>query len=134
MLGTFAGGLVGKVLEKILADSIRDFVIPKSNGKKHHGGHHGHKHEDDADDVAAKLLLALADGGAKSIPRLLADMHVGLSATLHALQTLQEFHLIQFAGDRDDDQVVEATRGGQRVVNVLRQHHIRSEAAKLLAE
>jgi hypothetical protein len=131
MIGTFAGGLLGKVLEKILADSIRDFVLPKSNGKKHRDGHHGHKHEDE--DVAARLLQALADGGPKPVPQLLADTHLGLSPTLHALQTLRDFRLIHFAGEPGEE-IVEATRTGTTAVNVLRQHHIRAEAAKLLAE
>lgn len=130
MLGTFAGGVVGKVIEKIAADTIRDFIVPiyAKNGK-----HDDKHHKDGEDDVAAKLLTALAEGGPKPIPQLLADTRLGLSSMLHALHTLRDFRLINFVGEPGDE-TVEATRAGTEAVTVLRAHHIRDEATKMLAD
>ena len=36
MIGTFAGGLLGKVVEKFLADTIRDFVLPEPPHREQH--------------------------------------------------------------------------------------------------
>lgn len=128
MLGTFAGGVFGKVVEKLLADSIRDFVLPER--------HHHKKHDDQRDrdhDVAARLLAALADNGPKPIARLLADTNLALSPMLHALQTLREFRLINFVGgDGVDCETVEVTRAGAETATVIRSNHIRAEAAKML--
>ena len=129
MIGTFAGGLLGKVVEKVLADTVIDYL-----GLKHHGKHarNGKNHAVAiGDDVAAKLLEALAGGGARSIPQLLADTHLGLSPVLHALQTLRDFRLINFAGEPGEE-TVEVTRSGAEAVTVFKQTHIREEAARLL--
>ena len=127
---TFAGGLLGKVFEKVVADVVEDFVLP------HHGkGHHdekerGDRHKRDRD-VAALLLTALADGGPKPVAQLLAETEAGLTPTLEALRTLREFRLINIVG-ADGDECVEATRSGAHAATVLRQGDIRHEAKKLL--
>lgn len=125
IIGTFAGGLVGKVVEKLLADTIRDFILPD---------HHRHKkkrHADGDEDVAAELLQVLADGGPKPIPRLLADTKLALSPMLNALHTLRDFRLITFVGEPGDE-VVEVTHTGAEAATVIRSNHIRSEANELL--
>ena len=129
MIGTFAGGLLGKVVEKVLADTVIDYLGLKDHGKHGKNGKHhaGAEHED----VAAKLLEALAGGGPRSVPQLLADTHLGLSPVLHALQTLREFRLINFVGEPGEE-TVEVTRSGAQAVTVFKQTHIREEAARLL--
>ena len=129
MIGTFAGGLLGKVVEKVLADTVVDYLGLKHHGKNATNG----KHHADADreDVAAKLLEALAGGGPRSIPQLLADTHLGLSPVLHALHTLRDFRLINFVGEPGEE-TVEVTRSGAQAVTVCKQAHIREEAARLL--
>jgi hypothetical protein len=129
MIGTFAGGLMGKVVEKVLADTILDYVHPKHLAKR--GKHAGHPTDSNGEDVAAKLLEALAGGAPRSIPQLLADTHLGLSPVLHALQTLREFRLVNFVGDPGDE-TVEVTQSGAETVAVVRRNHIRDEAARLL--
>jgi hypothetical protein len=128
LVGTFAGGLLGKVLEKVMADVVEDFVLP------HHGkGRHdknGHDHEHDRD-VAEVLLAALADGGPKPVAQLLAETQARLTPTLEALRTLREFRLITIVG-ADGEECVEATRSGAHAATVLRQSDIRHEAKKLL--
>lgn len=129
MIGTFAGGLLGKVVEKVLADTVIDYL-----GLKHHGKHaRNGKHHDDGEgeDVAAKLLEALAGGGPRSVPQLLAETHLALSPVLHALQTLRDFRLISFVGEPGEE-TVEVTRRGAEAVTVFKQTHIREEAARLL--
>jgi hypothetical protein len=108
MIGTFAGGVLGKVVEKLLADTIRDFVLPQPPHRKKHDA----KHEKGRDDVAARLLTAVADDGPKPIARLLADTNLGLSPMLNALHTLRDFHLISFVGEPGDGETVEVTRAG----------------------
>jgi hypothetical protein len=125
MIGTFAGGLVGKVIEKVLADTIEDFVRPSGHKHAKHHDHHA------KDDVAAKLLETLAANGPRSIPQLLSDTHLSLSPVLHALQTLRDFRLVNFVGESGCE-TVEVTRSGADTVTVFRQNHIRDEAAKLL--
>src|SRR5688500_14051866 len=82
MIGTFAGGLLGKVVEKVLADTILDYVHPKRLAKW--GKHAEHPADSIGEDVAAKLLEVLAGGAPRSIPQLLADTHLRLSPVLHA--------------------------------------------------
>ena len=130
MLGTFAGGVFGKVVEKLLADTIRDFVIPDLHRHKRLRDGDGKPGHDEAD-VASRLLAALADGGPKPVPRLLADTQLGLTPMLKALHTLRDFRLITFVGEPGDE-TVEATRAGTEAAAVLRARHIRAEAARLL--
>jgi hypothetical protein len=130
MIGTFAGGLLGKVVEKVLADTILNYVHPKHHGKRaKNGKHHADANEQD---VAAKLLEGLAGGGPRSIPQLLAETHLGLSPVLHALQSLRDLRLINLVGDAGDELMVEVTRSGAQAVTAFRQNHIREEAARLL--
>jgi hypothetical protein len=124
MLGTFAGGVFGKLVERMLVDAIEGFVRPK-----HHK--HGKDHAHDGEDVAARLLAALADGGPKPIAQLLADTRIGLSPLLGALHTLRDFRLINFVGAAGEE-TVEVTHSGCETVSVLRANHIRDEAAKML--
>jgi DNA-binding IclR family transcriptional regulator len=113
----------------VLADTILDYVHPKHHGK--HARNGKHKPDRNGEDVAAKLLKALAGGGPRSIPQLLAETHLRLSPVLQALQTLREFRLINFVGEPGEE-TVEVTRSGAEAVTVFKQTHIREEAARLL--
>jgi hypothetical protein len=127
---TFAGGLLGKVVEKVMADVVEDFVLPR-HGKGHRDGNdRGHGHKRDRD-VAALLLRALADGGPNPVAQLLGETQAGLTPTLEALRTLREFRLINIVG-ADGEESVEATRSGAHAATVLRQGDIRHEAKELL--
>ena len=125
LLGTFAGGVLGKVVERILADTIQDFVAPGKH--KHAKKEHANGHED----VAGKLLAAVAEGGAKSVPQLLAETQLKLSDVLHALQSLRDFRLINFVGEPGEE-TVEVTRSGANAATAIRSNDIRKEAAHLL--
>ena len=130
LVGTFAGGLLGKVVEKVLAETVIDALgIKRVAQKSHHGDNKGDKKIHD--DVAARLLEALAAGGPRSIAQLLADTHLSLSPVLHALHTLRDFRLIHFVGE-EGAETIEVTRSGAETVTIFRQNHIREEAAKLL--
>ena len=129
MLGTFAGGVLGKVVEKLLADTIRDFV--RADHHRHRKRHVDDGQGHDCDDVAARLLEALADGGPKAIPQLLADTSLGLSPMLTALHTLRDFRLVTFVGEPGGE-TVEVTRPGAEAATVLRSRQIRTEAARML--
>ena len=131
LLGGLAGGVAGKVVTKLLADAVGDYLF-KGKGKDGHGGHHHHDAKP-REDVAAQLLGALADGGCKSVPDLLASTGAGLSEMLHALQTMRDFRLINFAGEPGEE-TVEATRSGVHTATVLRQAGIKEQATRLLAE
>jgi hypothetical protein len=127
-VGSFAGGVLGKIIERLLADLAEDFVLPHHHKSKHKDGHdakHGH------DDVAALLLTQLADGGPKPVAQLLAETKAGLTPMLEALRTLREFRLINVVGE-DGEECVQATRSGAQTATVLRQSEIRHEAKKLL--
>src|SRR4051812_6493867 len=112
-VASFTGGLLGKVIEKLLADLAEDFVLPSHHKEKHGDRHdgHGHKHGHGDDDVAALLLTALADGGPKPVAQLLAETKAGLTPMLEALRTLREFRLINVIGESGEE-CVEATRSG----------------------
>src|SRR5687768_9478753 len=101
MIGTFAGGVLGKVVEKLLADTIRDFVIADRFAHKKRKDKPDHD-----DDVAARLRTALADDGPKPIARLLIDTKLGLSPMLNALHTLREFRLISIVGEGIDGETI----------------------------
>ena len=127
LLGTFAGGVVGKVVERLIVNEIEGFLRPhlRRAGKAEAG-------KNGEDDIAGRLLAVLADGGCKDIPRLLAETHVGLSKLLHALQTLRDFRLVNFVGEPGEE-VIEVTRSGAHTATSLRRNHIHDEAARLLA-
>ena len=133
LLGTFAGGVVGKVFERLIVNEIEGFVKPL---RKHWrveeklGLHNGAEQAED--DVASRLLTVLADGGPKGIPQLLEETNVGLSKLLHALHSLRDVRLINFVGEPGEE-CVEATRTGAQAATVLRKHDIQAQAAKLLA-
>jgi hypothetical protein len=128
LLGTFAGGVVGKVAERLIVNEIESLIQPLR--------HKGHKEKAHAngqeDDVAGRLLTVLADGGSKPVAQLLVETQLGLSKLLHALQTLRDFRLVNFVGEPGEE-TVEVTRSGSHTVTALRKNHIHEEAAKLLA-
>lgn len=132
LLGTFAGSVVGKVIERLIVNEIEALVKPL---RKHWhveeklGLHNGEKAEED---VASRLLTVLADGGPRGIPQLLDETNVGLSKLLLALHSLGDVRLIHFVGEPGEE-CVEATRTGARAATVLRKHEIQAQAAKLLA-
>jgi hypothetical protein len=136
LLGTFAGGVVGKVLERLVVNEIegllRPLRHPKSGDKAHDdedggGGGGGARH-----DVAGRLLTVLADGGPRDIPQLLTETNLGLSKLLHALHALRDFRLVNFVGGPGEE-TVEVTRSGSHAVTALRKNDIQAQAAKLLA-
>ena len=126
LLGTFAGGVVGKVIERFIVNEIEGFVHPlrAKYGKKKPAAN-------GEEDVADRLLTVLADGGAKGIPQLVIETNLGLSKLLHALHTLRDFRLINFVGEPGEE-TVEVTRSGAHTVTSLRKNHIHGEAARLL--
>lgn len=128
LLGTFAGGVVGKIAERLIVHEIEALIHPirAKRAKEKVAGN------SEDDDVAGRLLTVLSDGGSKAIPQLLTESHVALSKLLHALQTLRDFRLINFVGEPGDE-TVEVTRSGSQTVTALRKTHIQTEAAKLLA-
>ncbi len=126
LLGTFAGGVVGKVFERLIVHEIEGFIQPLRAGR---GKDKAAKNGDE--DVADRLLTVLADGGAKGIPQLVIETNLGLSKLLHALHTLRDFRLINFVGEPGEE-TVEVTRSGAQTVTSLRKNHIHDEAAKLL--
>ena len=126
LLGTFAGGVVGKVVERLIVNEIEGFLRPLRKAGKAEAGKNGE------DDIAGRLLAVLADGGCKDIPHLLAETRVGLSKLLHALQTLRDFRLVNFVGEPGEE-VIEVTRSGAHTATSLRKNHIHDEAARLLA-
>ena len=125
LLGTFAGGVAGKVVERLIVNEIEAFLRPHLRGRAKAA-------RNGEDDLAGRLLAVLADGGCKGIPQLLADTHMGLSKLLHALQTLRDFRLVNFVGEPGEE-VIEVTRSGAQTVTSLRKNHIHDEAARLLA-
>lgn len=128
LLGTFAGGVVGKVAERLIVNQIETLIRPfRAKGGKDKALPNGQE-----DDVAGRLLTVLADGGCKAVPQLLTETNLGITKLLHALQTLRDFRLINFVGEPGDE-TVEVTRSGSQAVTALRRHHIQTEAANLLA-
>lgn len=132
LLGTFAGSVVGKVIERLIVNELEAFVKPLRKHWRVEEQLHLHNGEKAEDDVASRLLTALADGGPKGIPQLLDETKLGLSKLLHALHALRDVRLINFVGEPGEE-CVEATHTGARAATVLRKHDIQAQAAKLLA-
>jgi hypothetical protein len=131
LLGTFAGGVVGKVFERLIVNEIETVIRPLRKQWLHDKVHaDGDKAHDE--DVASRLLTVLADGGPKGIPELLAETNVGLSKLLHALHMLRDVRLVNFVGEPGEE-TLEVTRSGAQAVTVLRKNDIQAQAAKLLA-
>jgi hypothetical protein len=128
LIGTFAGGVVGKVVERLIVNEIEGFIRPHL-GKR---GRNGTARDGADDDAAGRLLTVLADGGCKDIPHLLTETRLGLSKLLHALQTLRDFRLINVAGEAGEE-TIEVTRRGAHAATALRKNQIHDEAARLLA-
>lgn len=129
LLGTFAGGVLGKVVERLIVHELEGVIQPFRKGKP---VNQALANGDGEDDVASRLLTVLADGGSKGIPQLLTETNLGLSKLLHALHTLGDFRLINFVGEPGDE-TVEITRSGSQAATALRKNHIHEQAAKLLA-
>lgn len=81
------------------------------------------------DDVAARLLRTLAEHGPKSIAELMELSGCALSPLLQALQTAQQFRLIELV---EEGAVVQLTAGGNQTVTVIRKDEMSVEAPRLL--
>src|SRR5687768_9681421 len=73
------GGVFGNMLGQLLADGLEKYA-EKARVKSGAASR---------DDTAARLLRVLAEHGPKSVPELLAASGAGLTAVLHALQTVR---------------------------------------------
>ena len=132
LLGTFAGGVVGKVLERLIVNELETVIRPLRKHWRLEQSLAANGDRPPEEDVANRLLAALADGGPKGIPQLLTETNLGLSKVLHALHTLRDFRLVNFVGEPGEE-TVEVTRSGSQAVTALRKNDIQAQAAKLLA-
>lgn len=131
LLGTFAGGVAGKVLERLIVQELETLIRPLRKHWRHDDGGHAKAlpngrlapGSDGDDDPASRLLTVLAEGGPKGIPQLLGETNLGLSRLLHALHILRDFRLVNFVGEPGEE-VVEVTRSGSGTVTVLRKNDI----------
>src|SRR5687767_7702034 len=84
LLGTFAGGVVGKVIERLIVNELEAVIKPlRKHWRVEKELSNGQKLADaEDDDVATRLLTVLADGGSKGIPQLLEETHLGLAKLL----------------------------------------------------
>ena len=129
----FAGEVVGNVIGALLASGVQNYLGGVGGvgvGRQHNGNGRG---PGPAEDVAARLLEALAERGPMSIADLVAATGAGLSPVLGALQTAREFRLVELVGEAEgDDCVVQLTRNGSKTVGVIQKGGVRREAARRL--
>lgn len=127
----FATGVAGITLGNFIAHLMADGVGTLTGQLRGAGGAGANSKSLPAppEDVAGKLLRALAEHGPKSIAELMALTGVGLSPLLQSLQTVREFRLVELVGEGE---VVQLTPCGNHTVTVIRKDEIRDQAAKLL--
>jgi hypothetical protein len=71
----------------------------------------------------------LADRGPLTVPDLLTSTRARLTELLHAIQDLQQFHLVEFLSD---SHTVQLTSTGSRTATACHAQEIRSAASERL--
>jgi len=110
------GNVIGNMLGQLMADGVGAITAKQAKATG-------------ADDTAAQLLKVLAERGPQSIPDLIEATGAGLTPVLHALQTVRDFRLVEFATEGD---LVTLTATGNKTVTVVQKESIRRQASRML--
>jgi hypothetical protein len=131
--GGYAGG--AEFWAQLLRETLGNFAgqLMADGTEQMAKGRAAERAEDDdgQQDVAADVLRALSESGAKSIADLLAETGAGLTDLLGAVRMAREFRLVEVVGE--DDLVVQLTPTGRRTASVLRREQIEQDGMKQLA-